>query len=202
MGKMSKSISRIKVLSPQIEYEQFFLKTSLLSYYSTKVIGKSYPVSIYTYDNSNYGLMIFKKNIYSLNLLKDISFIDEKKNNEGNKVYAGFLFEELSYFFEENEFLINKLIFSIENFKYSFIKEHTSKMIYLSFPLNNTMAISFNDSEDVNFHLEKETYFNSQKNELMVIKKGEFVYFFYLKAFKDVESNDLLLGKIVAPPAD
>ena len=56
--KMSKSISEVNVLKPQLEYEQFFKFPNLLFHSLTKSSGESYPVSVYTYGKLDFGLMI------------------------------------------------------------------------------------------------------------------------------------------------
>ncbi len=191
--KMSKSISEVNVLKPQLEYEQFFKFPNLLFHSLTKSSGESYPVSVYTYGKLDFGLMILKKKMDSLNLLDDLYFIDERKSNETNKVYTGFLFNELSYYFEKKETSVNKIKIYIEGFKEDYIKKRTSDLVYISFHLNKTAAILYNESDNVDFQLEKVPFRSKQNNELMILKKNGFVYFFYFRSFR--EPTDKLMLK-------
>lgn len=189
------SISPRKSIDQPIDYKQIINENNPdLVYKRSFTIKSSYPISFYTYEKANYGLIVFKKKANN-EILDNISFIKRKKNRDHYKLYSIFMLEKLNIFFNKEEEL-SKMIFYIDKFKNEYIKEKKETSMYLSFPLNSTFAISFNNKA-IDFQSSRIDGSNLEFNEMKVIVKEGFAYFIYLKPLEKNMGEKFILKELV-----
>ncbi|MEE4000265.1 hypothetical protein V1T75_07940 [Tenacibaculum sp. FZY0031] len=192
------SFSKRFVSEPKDYKEILKNENSNLLYKYTLSKDSIFPVSIYTYDKSKYAIILFKRKAEGLMSLEESSFFyDKVSKKSSNKVYTNFLsLDELNFSYEDND-NIAKLNFFIENFSNGYIKEKTKNRLYLSFPLKNTFGMSFNSSDKIDLQCNPNVPNFEELNELMIVKKEDFLYFIYIKPFYKDSNKRLILKEIV-----
>lgn len=191
------SFSKTKFIDEPPYYNELFKKNENLLYEYTMTEDSIFPVSVYLYDKSNYGVIVFRRKLEKENILKSITFSKERKQMTPFKVYTSFLhLDELDYSFSDQK-PVNKINFFIQGFNDSYIKEKTDERFYLSFPVNRTFAMAYNDSKYVDFLAVKKQPQKVEYNELMILVKKGYVYFIYLKPFRENKEERLILENLV-----
>lgn len=169
-----------------------------LVYEYTLSIDSLFPVSVYTYDKSKFALILFKKKIGAIkNLETSTFFFNEPSKKSTNKVYTNFLsLNELNYSFD-SKLDVSRINLLIEGFKDDYIKDKTEDKVYLSFPLNKTFGLSYNNNKSVDLQCSLNKSNSKEFNELMILKRNEFIYFVYLKPFSENNSEGLILRSLI-----
>ena len=104
--------------------------------------------------------------------------------------------DEFQYSYE-NATALDRIIIFIENFKEDYTINRSSDNLYLSYPLEDSFAMTFNDSNSTEI-LHSRIDFNQIKyDELMILVKDNFAYFLYLKPFSSSFNQTLVLDEIV-----
>lgn len=195
--KSSNYISKLGYIKEPNYYKVFFDQSNTkLKYRHTLVKDESNPISAYTYDDLNYGIVIFRKQTTSKDILKQVFYSSERKIKDSNKVYTGVIFDEFNYSFDSRD-AINSIELFVEGFDNSFIKERSQDMIYLSFPINKTFAIGLNKTGIIDIQANKIPFEDKEYNELMMVKKNDFIYFIYLKPFKEGLVKSTILEEVI-----
>ncbi|TCP27967.1 hypothetical protein EV195_101126 [Tenacibaculum skagerrakense] len=198
---LGSSFSKNRLIEMPLDYKEILKDSTNLSYIFTLAKDTVFPVSVYTYKSDlKYGMIIFKRKISNDKVLENLSFLDKKSKLSSEKVYTNFLtLESLNYSYD-NKDLVDKISFKIEGFKKSYIKEQTSDKLYLSFPLKDTFSMTFNNSEAPDIQCVKNSFSNNQNefNEIVMFRRENYLYFIYLKPFKQNNIEELILDKIIA----
>ncbi|WGH74353.1 hypothetical protein P8625_09530 [Tenacibaculum tangerinum] len=193
-----KSFSK-KFVNEPIDYREVLKKDyPNLSYKYTLSMDSNFPISVYTYDKSKYALILFKRKAEGIKSLTESSFFYDKESKKDLvKFYTNFLsLNELNYLYGEKN-NVHKLNIYIEGFKSEYIKNKTEERLYLSFPLENTFGMSYNDSSTMHLQCNPSTPNVKEFNELMIIKNNNFIYFVYLKPFSESMNENMILKKLV-----
>jgi hypothetical protein len=196
------SFMNTKFVEQPQDYNGFFdTENSRLTYKYTLKEGTLDPVSVYTYkrskDDPKFGIIIFKKELKVSDIIESITFYDRRKTKSINRTYTNFLgLNELNYSYEHKE-PISQLDVFIEGFKDSFVKEKTNKSIYVSFPIEKTFALTYNDSRRAIVQCRKIRSQEKEYNELAVIVKEGYAYFIYLKPFRKNTKEKLILKSLI-----
>jgi hypothetical protein len=197
---LGNSFSKNKIIKIPTDYKEILKDSTNLSYVFTLAKDTVFPVSVYTYkSDSKYGIIIFKRKISNDEILENLSFSDKKSKLGSEKVYTNFLkLESLNYSYD-NKDLVDKISFRIEGFKKSYIKEQSSNRLFLSFPLNNTFSMTFNNSNAPDIQCVKNYFLNDQNeyNEIVLLRKENYLYFVYLKPFNKNNTERLILKNVL-----
>ena len=167
-----------------------------LTYEYTLTKDSIYPVSVYTYDKK-YGIIVFKRRLKVKDIINNITLHDKMQSKNTNRVYTNFLsLEQLNYSYENID-SVSKLSISINGYKEDYIKDKTSKKMYLSFPLSNTFGMTYNGSGRADLQAHRVNYKNLEYNELFLFEKKGYVYFVYLKPFSEYPQERFILKSLI-----
>ncbi|WP_420553221.1 hypothetical protein [Tenacibaculum aiptasiae] len=195
------SFSKKEFVSEPNDYKDILKRdNSDLAYKYTLSVDSISSVSVYTYDKfkSKFVLIVFKKRINKITSLQSSTlFLNERSNKSSRKVYTNFFsLSGLSYSFGSH-LNINKINLYIKGFKDDYIKDKTVDKVYLSFPLNKTFGLSYNNNNSIDLQCDLNDSNIEEFNELMILKRNEFVYFIYLKPFSENNNESLILKDLI-----
>ncbi|GGI58490.1 hypothetical protein [Winogradskyella haliclonae] len=179
------------------DHKSLFVDSLEIKHYSSISDKELNTISSHLYENNSFGIIVFKRAFIQNDIISKISIINERKNEDKGRVYTGSIFTDgFGYSFEDRGDLNNINIY-IENFDKSFLIEQTDEKLYLSFILNKNLSIEYNNSGEIDLNTKKQLFNSNGYNELMILKRNNYLYFIYLRPFKEGLKGHLLLDKLV-----
>lgn len=157
------------------------------------------PLAVYTHNNE-YGIAVFRRKASkSLKSFQDILIDDSDEYDVVGKVYTGSIFnDDFWYSYSEGEEYIDKIALYIEGFKDEYIVEKEDSLLYVNFPIQRTCTLKFDDERYATLLTEKNNNLTIEFNQLVILKKEDYVYIYYLKPiynkgnFDSVDIRDLI----------
>jgi len=189
--------SNVETVSEPNYHKALFKSEKELQHIESEKTDISTIVSIYNYNNFDYGILLFRKKtaikfIDSLVVLKNETTVEPS-----NQFYKGSIFKnKLRYKFNDNK-EVNKVTVYLNDYNNNKnIVKKTPTSLYMSFSLNSLVGLNINNEDKLTFYAKG----NSNKeefNELMIKIKDGYVYFIYVKPISRYSPMEKLLPKIL-----
>jgi hypothetical protein len=155
-----------------------------------------HPYTVFLVGDS-YGLLIIEKKVKSgSSPLENLSIANACGSGYSSSTVGSIFRDDLRYAYVNKE-PIERINLCMDNFKEEYIKRESENLLYLDFVPTGNFGLKLKEYTTFELTTKKNPYFEETSNQFAIYRKGESIFFLYLKPIYEEVKVDLKLSDII-----